>query len=245
LSGAAAPTGNFQQDIGSSVHAMYASLLKADPTLKSNPRAAALAVDQMIEQAKGFDSSTRVAMQSANEVMKAQIGLQEATMKAQQAAQTASEKVAEQRETAQARIQAQLQEQTEKLTALIDKAKIDAGSREKVAGTNAGARVGAAKIGATSRENVAQTGAGARTEAAKIGAGSRETVADKNVAGRQGVADTGAQARVKAARIGMNKAEGTPLPSSTKDQWKQVPAANRAAAKKHLEDQGYDTSGLK
>jgi hypothetical protein len=27
-------------------------------------------------------------------------------------------------------------------------------------------------------------------------------------------------------------------------QWAKVPAANKAAAKKHLQDQGYDTSGL-
>lgn len=35
-----------------------------------------------------------------------------------------------------------------------------------------------------------------------------------------------------------------PLPKSTLAQWKQVPASNKAAAKQHLSDQGFDVSGL-
>jgi hypothetical protein len=35
-----------------------------------------------------------------------------------------------------------------------------------------------------------------------------------------------------------------PLPAATLAQWKQVPPANRAAAKQHLQSQGYDVSGL-
>jgi hypothetical protein len=42
-----------------------------------------------------------------------------------------------------------------------------------------------------------------------------------------------------------DKGGAKPVPASTLAQWAKVPAANKAAAKKHLADQGYDVSGLR
>jgi hypothetical protein len=192
---------------------MYASLLKADPSLKSNPKAAALAVDQMIDQAKGFDESTRTAMTSANELFKAQISLQEV----QTRTQATLRKAAEDRAAKSADI-------------MVKKDKGEYGADKGLEG-----REYAADRGVDKGEYAADTGEEGRIYAAQAGNAN------------PGNAPAPPPSRVRKPGVPATPGSGgkaKPIPASTMAQWAKVPAANKAAAKKHLQDQGYDTSGL-
>lgn len=74
-------------------------------------------------------------------------------------------------------------------------------------------------------------------ETAEIGAGQKP----QNKAPKIG---SGPTPKMRGAKVGGATGSGKPVPASTMAQWKQVPPQNKAAAKQHLADQGFDVSGL-
>jgi len=180
MSGVAEPTGQgLLPDTQKTLQNIFVSLARANPNLKGETLFQA--ANNQIEMMKGLSSDARIYMQgaiaAANNASREEIAVSKAT-------------------NYLAAVDAKIAAREEELRILT-------GSRERIAGTQAGARTDAARIGADSRRDVAGTQAGARTDAARIGADSRRDVADTNAGARTESATIGSAGRVDAASVGM------------------------------------------
>ena len=180
MSGTADPTGQgFMKDTQKTLQNIFVQLAQANPNLKGETLFNA--ANQQIEMMKGLAPDARMYMQAsiaaANNASREEIAVNKAT-------------------NYLTAIDAKIEARERELEILT-------GSRERIAGTQAGARTDAARIGADSRRDVAVTNAGARIGSAQIGADSRRDVADTNAGARTESATIGSAGRVDAASVGM------------------------------------------
>ncbi len=234
LSGKADPTGDPHQDVAKSVAAMYQSVLAANPGLKQHPEVAARTVDQMIQQAKGFDDSERNALKATSDYYMQQVKLQEAQVKADTAVKAIQQRADEAAQKSADR-QAKMQED-------LDKANARNAELEKVAGIGAGARRYAADQGlagagvrGTASVDAARTRAQGGVDAANVRAGGSANDASIRAAAQRDVAETNRKAKENSAAIA--KGRPPPYPDAPATAGTQLPAK----AAQHLKE-GVNTT---
>lgn len=215
------------------------------------------AVDEQIKTMNGLDPMQRIAAQAQIAGSRAQY---EYTQNAIRQQEEDRKRSADQEKSRQ--FDARLDQQWKIASQSTD-------ARLKIAAGNNAARITAEKMreaGADARADMLNQ---YRYDALQAGIDSKTAIANLNAQLKEYGIDTGFMRgldtaeinvgqkptsgfkpkdapQIKAPKVGTGAGgkTGKPIPDSTMAQWKQVPPANKAAAKKHLADQGFDVSGL-
>lgn len=249
LSGAAQPTGNPWDDSKKTLQSVARSIAQANPGRKWKPGELLDAVNDVVSSMNGLNPEARIAAQAQIAGSKAQYEYWKAAMDDQRKGRGQDLS----HEDRQARINESW-----------DAVKLATGSREKIAAAADATRLQAASItqaGENARagqlldfkEQALAAGLDEKTWQTQMAAALKEQGMDDafitklfSTQGSAGQLPKTPPARTKVPLPGRGAGGGKakPIPASTMAQWKQVPPANKAAAKKHLADQGYDVSGL-
>lgn len=269
VSGTAAPTGDVFADSKKTLQSVARGIAQANPGRKWKPGELLDAVNDAVKAMDGINPMEKIAAQAQIAGSKAQLEYWQRETQAQdeqRKERADSERVDKDK-------QASADRQT-KIDADMKRAKMTTDSREKVARLQSATRLQAAEIAQSGanersdklleyRQQALDAGIEEKEWATGIQAGLKE----------QGLADS-FTSKLFSAKAGAGQADNPParpkvggdlpaaparggqknpaaagggakpIPAATMAQWGKVPAQNKAAAKKHLAEQGYDVSGL-
>lgn len=266
---AAGPTGDVFADSKKTLQSVARGIAQANPGRKWKPGELLDAVNDAVKAMDGINPMEKIAAQAQIAGSKAQLEYWQRETQAQD--EQRKERADTERA---AKDQQASTDRQAKIDADLKRARMTTDSREKVARLQSATRLQAAEIAQSGANERSDKALDFKQQALDAGLDEKEWQAAMTASLKeQGLSDAfvsklfsaqagagqagspptrpkvGGDLPAAPARGGQKKpaavGEGAkPIPAATMAQWAQVPAQNKAAAKKHLVEQGYDVSGL-
>lgn len=257
-------------DAKKTLQSVARGIAQANPGRKWKPGELLDAVNTAVKTMDGLNPMEKIAAQAQIAGSKAQLEYWQRETQAQD--EQRKERADEQRKT---RDEQASTDRNAKIAADLKRAQMTTDSREKVARLQAATRLQASEIAQSGQNDRLGKTLDFRQQALDAGLDEKEWQAALTAELKaQGLSDAfatklfsaqsasgqtpAAPARPKVggavppppARGGQRRpapagAGGKPIPAETMSQWAQIPPQNKAAAKQHLAEQGYDVSGLR
>lgn len=260
-------SGDVFADAKKTLQSVARGIAQANPGRKWKPAELLDAVNMSIKTMSGLNPMERIAAQAQIAGSKAQLEYWQRETQAQDEQRKERADAARVEKDKQASI-----DRNAKIAADLKRATMSSDSREKIARLQAATRLQAAEISQSGQNDRQDKLLDFRQQALDAGLDEKEWAASMQAELKaQGLSDAfinktfsaqSASGQTPAAparpmvggklpappirnRPPKGGTGGKPIPQSTMAQWAQVPPQNKAAAKQHLADQGFDVSGLK